>query len=104
QFGGRSAALLRRAGGGVAVAWWEGRAPGAPRPAPAGPAPCRSISNRTGRSADRSELTFLVSVLVPQAPEPRGASEVFTSQRSEPSSIRTSETSSARSRYRSSVT
>jgi len=64
----------------------------------------RSISNRTARSTERSELTFLVSVLVPQRPDPRGASEVFTSQRSEPSSIRTSETPSARTRSRSSVT
>ena len=65
---------------------------------------CRSISNLTARSTERSELTFLVSVLVPHVPEPRGAIEVFTSQRSEPSSMRTSETPSERSRSRSSVT
>src|SRR5712691_13257074 len=40
------------------------------------------------RSTERSEFTFLVSVLVPKCTEPRGASDVFTSQRSDPSSIR----------------
>ncbi len=83
---------------------WKCRVSWMTRPPASSTAACRSISNRTARSTDRSELTFLVSVRVPQRPEPRGDSEVFTSARSEPSSIRTSETPSARSRSRSSVT
>ena len=74
------------------------------RPPESSTAACRSISYRTARSTERSELTFLVSVRVPHSAAPRGAIEVFTSQRSEPSSIRTSETPSERSRSRSSVT
>ena len=77
---------------------WTTRAPASSSAA------CRSISNRTARSTERSEFTFLVSVRVPHSAAPRGASEVFTSQRSDPSSIRTSDTSSARSRSRSSAT
>jgi hypothetical protein len=49
-------------------------------------------------------LTFLVSLRVPQTPEPAGDSDTFTSQRSEPCSIRTSETPRPRSTSRSSVT
>jgi hypothetical protein len=64
---------------------------------------CRMISDRTARSTERSELTFLVSVRVPHS-WPGRLSEVFTSQRIEPCSIRTSETSSARMMSRSSVT
>ena len=74
------------------------------RPPASNTAACRSISKCTARSTERSELTFLVSVRVPHWLAPRGASEVFTSQRSEPSSIRTSETPRERSRSRSSVT
>ena len=45
----------------------------------------------------RSELTFFVSVRVPHSAAPIALSDVFTSQRSEPCSMRTSETPSARS-------
>ncbi len=72
-------------------------------PASSTPA-CRVISYRTARSTERSEFTFLVSERVPSTPESRGDSDRFTSQRSEPWSIRTSETPSARSRSRSAVT
>ena len=61
------------------------------------------ISDRTARSTLRSELTFLVSVRVPHS-SPGRLSEVLTSQRSEPCSIRTSETPSERITSRSSVT
>ena len=61
------------------------------------------ISERTARSTERSELTFFVSVRVPHG-SPGRFSEVFTSQRSEPCSIRTSETPSERMMSRSSVT
>ncbi len=64
---------------------------------------CRMISERTARSTLRREFTFLVSVLVPHG-SPGRLSEVFTSQRSEPCSIRTSETPSVRITSRSSVT
>ena len=67
-------------------------------------AACLSISDLTARSTERSELTFFVSVLVPHCPDPAGAIDVLTSQRSEPCSIRTSDTPSARIRSRSSVT
>ncbi len=43
----------------------------------------------------RNEFTFLVSVRVPQTGGPFGISETFASQRSDPCSIRTSETPSA---------
>ncbi len=67
-------------------------------------AACRCISKRTARSTLRSELTFLVSVRVPNSSAPLGISDTFASQRNEPWSIRTSETSSARSRSRSAAT
>ena len=51
-----------------------------------------------------SELTFLVSVRVPNSACPIGRSEMLASQRSEPWSIRTSETSNARNMSRSAVT
>ena len=65
---------------------------------------CRIISDRTARSTERSELTFLVSVRVPHSLEPIGMSEVFTSQRRLPSSILTSETPRVRRMSRSSRT
>ena len=74
------------------------------RPPASSTAACRSISNSTARWTERSELTFLVSVRVPHWLDPRGESETFTSQRSDPSSIRTSETPRERTRSRSSVT
>ena len=52
----------------------------------------------------RSELTFLVSVLVPQVFDPLGVRERFTSQRREPSSMRTSETFNPRNKSLNSVT
>jgi hypothetical protein len=52
---------------------------------------------------ERSELTFLVSVRVPHSLAPRRISETLTSQRIEPCSMRTSETSSDRTSSRSSV-
>ena len=64
-------------------------------------AACRQISYRNARSTERSELTFLVSVRRPYAVSPRGRSDTLASQRSEPCSIRTSETPSARIRSRS---
>ncbi len=64
----------------------------------------RATSERTARSTERSEFTFLVSVRVPHSSDPMSAIDVFTSQRIEPSSIRTSETSSDRRTSRSSVT
>jgi hypothetical protein len=72
-------------------------------PASSTPA-CRHISKRTARSTERSELTFLVSVRVPNSLDPFGMSDTFASQRSDPWSIRTSETARARSRSRSAVT
>jgi hypothetical protein len=63
---------------------------------------CRMISERTARSTERSELTFLVSVRVPHS-SPGLLSEVLTSQRSEPCSMRTSETPSERMMSRSSA-
>ena len=63
----------------------------------------RIISLRTARSTLRSELTFFVSVRVPHG-SPGRFSDVFTSHRSEPCSIRTSETPSVRITSRSSVT
>jgi hypothetical protein len=63
----------------------------------------RTISDCTARSTDRNELTFLVSVRVPHG-SPGRFSDVLTSQRSDPCSIRTSETSSERIRSRSAVT
>ena len=50
----------------------------------------RCISKRTARSTDRSEFTFLVSVRIPSPPSPLGDSDRFTSQRSDPCSMRTS--------------
>ena len=71
------------------------------RPPAASTAACRPISYRTARSTLRSELTFFVSVRVPSGASPAvGRSDTFASQRSEPCSIRTSETPSARSRSR----
>ena len=75
-------------------------------------AACRCTSYRTARSTERSEFTFLVSVRVPNvcrgpsvsSPVSRGASERFTSQRSEPCSIRTSLTPRPSSRSRSCAT
>jgi hypothetical protein len=64
----------------------------------------RVISYRTARSTERSELTFFVSVRVPSAPEPFGASDRLTSQRIEPWSMRTSETPRDLIRSRSAVT
>ena len=52
---------------------------------------------------ERRELTFLVSERVPHC-SPARFSETLTSQRSDPCSIRTSETPSPRSTSRSSVT
>ena len=83
---------------------WKCRVSWMMRPPESSTNACRSISERTARSTERSELTFLVSVRVPQTPDPRTDSDVFTSHRSEPSSIRTSETPSVRSTSRSSVT
>lgn len=55
------------------------------------------------RSTERNEFTFFVSVRVPSTLD-RGFSDTFASQRSEPWSIRTSDTSSASSRSRSMLT
>ena len=49
-------------------------------------------------------MTFFVSVRVPNSVASLAISDTFASQRSEPWSIRTSDTSSARSRSRSAVT
>ena len=49
-------------------------------------------------------MTFFVSVRVPSAPEPFGASDRLTSQRIEPWSMRTSETPRDLTRSRSAVT
>jgi len=46
----------------------------------------------SARSTLRSEFTFLVSVRSPNSVAPFGISETFASHRSEPCSIRTSET------------
>ncbi|OLB66033.1 MAG: hypothetical protein AUI10_04175 [Actinobacteria bacterium 13_2_20CM_2_72_6] len=85
------------------VSSWKCRVSCTIRPPPASTTACRAISDRTARSTLRSELTFLVSVRVPHG-SPGRFSEVFTSQRSEPCSIRTSETPSPRTTSRSSVT
>ena len=58
----------------------------------------------TARSTERSELTFLVSVRVPNRVEPVGLSDTLASQRSWPSSIRAAEMPSTRTSSRSSVT
>ena len=55
----------------------------------------RWISYVTARSTERSELTFLVSVRVPHG-SPGAANDRLASQRSDPSSMRTSETPSER--------
>ena len=73
------------------------------RPPPSSTSAWRSISERTARSTERSELTFFVSVRVPHS-SPGRFSEVLTSQRSEPCSMRTSLTPSVRRMSRSSVT
>ena len=83
---------------------WKCRVSWITRPPESSTSACRATSERTARSTERSEFTFFVSVRVPSTSEPRGDSDVFTSARSEPSSIRTSETPSERSRSRSSVT
>ena len=46
--------------------------PGRPGSPASSTAACRSISYRTARSTERSELTFLVSVRVPHRPSPAG--------------------------------
>ncbi len=63
-------------------------------------AACRPTSERTARSTLRSELTFLVSVRVPSGASAEVRRDTFASQRSEPWSIRTSETPSPRSTSR----
>ena len=85
------------------VSSWKCRVSWVIRPPAFEHAAWRMISDRTARSTLRSELTFFVSVRVPHA-SPGRLSEVFTSQRSEPCSIRTSETPSERMTSRSSVT
>ncbi|CAB4869266.1 unannotated protein [freshwater metagenome] len=65
---------------------------------------CLIISPVTARSTDLSELTFLVSLLVPNFPLPIFASDKLTSHRSEPCSIFTSETSRPRKISRSAAT
>ena len=94
------------------ASWWRRR----PRPSGASPARsarrrrapsiCRSISNAIARSSERTEFMFLISTFVPNASVPAGRSETFASQRSDPSSIRTSrdverleESRAARARY-----
>lgn len=56
------------------------------------------------RSTERNEFTFFVSVRVPSDEDPDGFSETFASHRSDPWSIRTSDTSSASSRSRNMLT
>ena len=63
----------------------------------------RSISASIPRSRKRNEFMFFSSVLVPSSVEPAGRIETLASQRSEPSSMFTSETPSARSVARSSA-
>ena len=67
-------------------------------------AACRWISNRAARSTLRSELTFLVSLRVPNFSRPCGRSDRLTSQRIWPISIRASDTPSALISSRSSAT
>ena len=62
----------------------------------------RSISAAIPRSRKRNEFMFFSSVLVPSSLEPAGRSDTFASARSEPSSMLTSLTPSARSVARSS--
>jgi hypothetical protein len=65
---------------------------------------CRSISNSSARCTERSEFMFFTSVFVPSSVAPRGRIDTFASQRSDPSSMRTSEEPSVRSSVRSSAT
>ncbi len=67
-------------------------------------AACRWISKRAARSTERSELTFLVSLRVPNLSAPFGISDRLTSQRIWPISMRASDTPSARMSSRSSRT
>ena len=85
------------------VSSWKCRVSCTTRPPSSRTAAWRRISKRTARSTERSELTFLVSVRVPHSRLPIGASEMLTSQRRLPCSIRTSETPSVRTISRSSV-
>ena len=62
---------------------------------------CRAISKFSARSIERTEFMFLISTFVPNPSCPTGRSEMFASQRSEPSSMRTSLTSSDSSVVRS---
>ena len=64
---------------------------------------CRSISARTPRSRKRNEFMFLSSVLVPSSVDPAGRTDTLASQRSDPSSMLTSETPSWLSVARSSA-
>ena len=83
---------------------WKWRVSWTTRPPLSSTAAWRSISARTARSTDRSELTFLVSLRVPHSAAPRRFSDTFTSHRRLPCSIRTSEAPSERTTSRSSVT
>ncbi len=67
-------------------------------------AACRWISNRAARSTLRSELTFFVSLRVPNFVAPLGISDRLTSQRIWPISMRASDTPRARMSSRSSAT
>ncbi|CAM5675269.1 hypothetical protein STENM36S_03274 [Streptomyces tendae] len=73
-------------------------------PPPFSTAACRWISKRAARSTERSELTFLVSLRVPNFSRPCGRSDRFTSQRIWPISMRASDTPRARMSSRSSRT
>ncbi len=64
----------------------------------------RWISKRAARSTERSELTFFVSLRVPNFSVPFGRSDRLTSQRIWPISMRASETPRARMTSRSSRT
>ena len=53
----------------------------------------RAISKTSARSSERMEFMFLISTFVPNAVSPAGRSDTLASQRSDPSSMRTSLTS-----------
>ncbi len=79
--------------------WCPSPRPSAASPAraarpPRAPRSAARPRSTSARSSDRTEFMFLISTLVPSASVPAGRTETFASHRSDPSSIRTSETSS----------